>query len=120
MTQTLIKSFHPPVVELPDVDPIPAGEFSILLPALRVTWGALDLLPEYKVGGELPGYAVTMTAGAPIARADLAAMVAQVMPQLEEMHRKMQEALDSRGPIYDRGQLPPVMAMAAIANSWGR
>lgn len=118
MTKIVIRSFDPPVMELPKLDPIPAGELAIELPALRVVFGALDLMPEAKVKGELPGFGVTMTLQEPIARATLVALVTELWPQLEAMNGIMQEEVTKRGPLFGPGQLPPALALQAIANSW--
>ena len=119
MTRLVISSFHPPVMELPEVDPIPAGEVSIVLPALNVVFGAVDLLPEYKVSGQLPGYAMTLQAEQPMPRVEVVSFVLGILPQLEEAHRLLQAGLDKNGPLYGRGQLPPALLLQAFANSIG-
>lgn len=119
MTDIHVKGFRPPVVELPEADPIPAGELRVFLPSLAVTWCKFDLL-DAKVAGELPGYHVAVTLAEPLPRPEAAELVALLLPTLEAIHSKTQEAVDRRGPLLSFEEAARAgLVTVAIANSVG-
>lgn len=116
MATVKVKMFEPLVIELPELDPVPAGKIQIELPALRVTWGRLDIL-EAPICGEVSGFGVEFTLTEPIKREMLAELVVKLAPQLRELHREMQDSLSSHGELLDK--VPLSMQLAALLN-WMR
>ena len=116
MTTTItVKSFDPLVLELPTVDPIPAGPVRIQLPEHKLNFGTLDLL-DWKVGADLPLFGLTMELPEPVDRSKMAAKVTELAPLLEELHAEIQAKLDERGALYGKGKLPGALQLAALAS----
>lgn len=116
MTTTItVKSFDPLVMELPTVDPIPAGPVRIQLPEHKVNFGKLDLL-DWKVGADLPLFGLTMELPEPVERSKIAAKVTEIAPLLQELHAEIQAKLDERGALFANGKLPGSVQLAALAN----
>ena len=105
--------FHPPVIELPECDPVPAGDVHVELPPVRLIFGTNELI-DGTIAAKLSGYGMTLHLKEDTRRSMAAGMVVEMLSSLERMHGMLQDKLNQAGPLFAEKQVPPDAAVKAV------
>ena len=113
MTRFRVTRFHPPVIELPDCDPVPAGDVHVELPPVRIVFAPAEAVDD-AIAARLNGYGVTLHLKEDTRRSMAAGMVVEMLSSLERMHATLQDKMNQAGPLFAEKQIPPDAAVKAV------
>lgn len=115
MTRIRITRFHPPVIEMPECDPLPAGDVYVELPPVRMVFGTGEL-PDGTIAARLSGYGVTLHLKEDTRRSMAAGMVVESLSSLERVHGALQDKMNQAGPLFAEKMVAPETAVQVVIN----